>query len=289
MRLACFLITTLALADTAPIADENLRMDALRAIFPGMQISLVPGKRVADAPPKKPGPYELDSPDALARENVYRVIGKATNQAEQCAAENLQVSGTSSETRLLRFQLFRWPKDNGLLAVLQYKFEGASPAGACWSVGLLIRLEHAAETWRIGDRNLLETMHHTSLQTVRMLDLNGDGVDELAIESDSGGAGTWSANLLVFDLARLTFQEVFGATSRISYLTDDMYKQALDAPRTIERHGDKFCFIKTTMIEAEETFRPPRVTKPCYPPNEGDERNIEAEERNKLLAPLSRP
>ena len=98
-RFLMFLVATLAMADTPPIADENLRMSALHAIFPGMQISFVPGKRLGDPPPKKTGPYELDSPDPLATANVYRVIGKAMNEAEKCASDQI-LTGKASNTRL---------------------------------------------------------------------------------------------------------------------------------------------------------------------------------------------
>ena len=55
-----FLVATLAMAETRPINDENLRMNALHAIFPGMRIN--------DSRSIKRSPYELDSPDALAYE-----------------------------------------------------------------------------------------------------------------------------------------------------------------------------------------------------------------------------
>lgn len=275
------------MADTLPITDEILRMSALHAIFPGMEISLVPGKRIGDASPIKTGPYELDSPDALAKDNVYRVIGKPTNEAEQDASGQLMAI-KSSTTRLVRFQVFRWPKSSGLLVVLQYAFEDASPSMACPSIGLLVQLANVDGTWKVGERYLLETMHHFSLQTIRMLDLTGDGVDKLVIESDFGGAETWSTNLLVFDLARIEFEEVFSITSRIAFSTDDMYKQVLDVPRTLQQRGERFCFTKTTIIEATEAFRPPRITKPCYRSDEG-EYHQEAEERNKMLAPLPHP
>ena len=57
----CFFVAIMAIAETAPIADENLRMNALHAIFPGMQISLVPGKRIDDSWPKKLEPDNLFS------------------------------------------------------------------------------------------------------------------------------------------------------------------------------------------------------------------------------------
>jgi hypothetical protein len=286
-KYALFLFAAMAMADTAPIAEENLRMSALRAIFPGMQISLIPGKGVNDSRPKKPGPNELDSPDALTKENVYRVIGKTSNEAEKEASDSV-ITGKPSNMRLVRFQLFHWPGRTGLLAVLQYKFEDGVPSMACPSIGLLVQLANVAGTWTIRDQYLLETMHHFSLQAIRMLDLNGDGVDELVIESDFGGAETWGTNILVFDLMHGKFEEIFSATSRISYSTDDLYKQALDVPRTVQQRGARYCFTKTTMIEATETFRPPRITKPCYRSDEGKAQE-EAEERNKMLIPFSKP
>jgi hypothetical protein len=280
---ALFSVATLAMSDTPPITDETLRMSALHAIFPGTQITLVPGKRIGDPSPKKTGPRE----DALARENVYRVIGKARNEAEKCAAGQV-ISGKPSSVRLVRLQAFHWPKSAGLLAVLQYAFEDANPAMACPSIGLLAQLANTDGTWQVGDQYLLETVHHFSLPTIRMLDLTGDGVDELVVESDFGGAETWGTNITVFDLTHAKFEELFSADSRISFSTDDEYKQILDVPKTIQQRGERFCFTKTTMVEATETFRPPRITKPCYRSDKG-EYHEEAEERNKQLAPFPKP
>jgi hypothetical protein len=176
----------------------------------------------------------------------------------------------------------------GLLAVLQYDFEDASPSMACPSIGLLVQLANVNGTWKVAEQYLLETEHHFSLQAIRMLDLTGDGVDELVVESDFGGAGTWGTNLIVFDLTKSKFGEIFSTTSRISSEIDDMYKLVLDVPRTLQQHGEHFCFTKTTMIEATEVFRHPRITKPCYRSDEGQVHEG-VEERNKMLAPLPKP
>src|SRR5665213_2129108 len=96
-----FLSAAIALADTAPVRDESLRIAALRAIFPGMPISLIDGKRIDDSWPEQPRPSELDSPDALGKENVYRVTGSAANEAEKQAAAQL-ITGKPSSTRLVR-------------------------------------------------------------------------------------------------------------------------------------------------------------------------------------------
>jgi hypothetical protein len=285
MRLACFFLATLAMADTAPIADETLRESALRAIFPGMQISLIPDKRIDDSWPENPRRNQLDSPDALSKENVYRVIGQPTNEAEKQASAQL-INGKPSNTRLIRFQIFHWPNSEDLLAVLQYKFEDAIPSSACPSIGLLVKLQNVAGAWQIRDRHLLETTYHFTLQTIRMLNLTGDG-DELIIESDFGGAETWGTNFLVFNLGE-KIERVFETTSQLSRMTDDMFTEVLDVPETIQRQGKQFCFTKTTMIEGGIAFKPVRISKPCLVLDEAIDRR-ESEERNKLLAPLANP
>jgi hypothetical protein len=279
-----FLIGAIAMGETTPIADESLRVAALRAIFPGMQISLFDGKRINDSWPEQPRPAELDSQDALAKENVYRVTGNATNEAEKQASAQL-VTGKPSTTRLVRFQIFPWPNSTGLAAVLQYKFEDAIPPMACPSLGLLVQLANVKGAWEVRDRYLLETMNHISLKTVRMVDFAGTG-DELVVESDFGGVDTWGINFLVFNLGA-KLERVFETTSQIAFAANDRFIDELDLPETTQRGGEEFCFTKTTMVEEGILFNPARISKVCYKPSEVPDK--ESEERNKLLAPLSKP
>src|SRR5690348_306117 len=90
-------------------------------------------------------------PDAFAGEPAYLVTGKALNAAERAASEDL-LAGTFSKTRQVRLRLYRWPKQEreGLLAVLQYDFEGANPALSCPSIGLLVHLVRR-RVWEVGD------------------------------------------------------------------------------------------------------------------------------------------
>jgi hypothetical protein len=121
-----------------PITDEGLRVAALRASFPKMGDPVRIKKRIDDSWRKKrDDPKRIEFPDALAGEPVYRITGAASNKAERCASENLGTEQFST-VRKVRINLYRWPTEahsSGLLAVLQYAFEGASPAGSCWSIG----------------------------------------------------------------------------------------------------------------------------------------------------------
>jgi hypothetical protein len=276
-----FLLTAMAMADTAPIADENLRLGALQAIFPAMRISLNAGKRIDDSWPEIAQPRALNAPDALAGENVYRVTGSPTNEAEKQASSQL-VTGKPSSTRLVRFRLFPWTGRTTFMAVLQYNFEDAIPPMACPSIGLLVQLTNASGNWEVRDRYLLETTHHFSLQTVRLTSL-GAGGDELVIESDFGGADTWGTNLMIFHPGP-KIEQVFETTSQIVYKTDEVFTQTLDLPRTIDLDGKQVCFTRTAMFENGQPLKPVVVSHVCYKLDAEVDRQA-SEERNKLLAP----
>jgi hypothetical protein len=210
------------------------------------------------------------------------VTGPATNEAEKQAADQL-LTHQPSNTRLVRFQVFHGPDSTGLLAVLQYKFEDALPSMDCPSIGLVAQLDKAAGDWQVRNRYLVETSHHTTLQTIRMLNVTGEGADQLVIESDFGGADMWGTNLMIFKLDS-KLELVFETTSQIMHRGDDMFTQVIDIPRTVEQQGRAVCFIKTTMFEDGKLFNPARVTNPCYFPD-SDSNRRESEERGRLLKP----
>jgi hypothetical protein len=151
----------------------------------------------------------------------------------------------------------------------------------------LVQLSKAAEGWRVEDRYLLETARHTSLQAIRLVALDEGGAEDLVIESNFGGPGTDISALLVFDLSHSRFEEAVRANSRFSGF-DGTYTQVLDVTKTSKLRGKRFCFTKTTMIENDITYRPPRIASPCYDRGEGVTAGDSAQ-RNKMLAPLLRP
>ncbi len=277
-------ITAAAAESAQPISDGALRLEALRAIFPGMEVS--PDRNAKKPERRRPTPGEMFFPDALADEDVYRVVGKALNEAEKGASEDISVR-TFSDTRQVRFRLFGWPGENGagLLAVLQYDFLGARPAMACLSIGLLAHLVKDSKDWRVHNEYLLDMMHHSSLQKIDLLDLTGRGKIELLIESDGGGAGSACSTLQVFDLNHGRFDELVNTYSRLVYMTDDWFAQVLDIGRTRHTHGQRFCCVKTTLFENGKWFKPERVTHPCYGRGDGVDAD-DVNERNKLLTPL---
>jgi hypothetical protein len=155
---------------------------------------------------------------------------------------------------------------------------------SCPSIGLLVHLVRKAATWELRDEYLLETVHHHSIQGIEMLDLTGDDIDEPVIESQSGGAGEADSSLQVFDLSHGRFEELLNTNSR---LKDDqeVFTQTLDIGRTLQSHGQRFCFSKTVLFEKGTWFNPPRVSHPCY--RRGYLLNsTQTGDPNRMLAPI---
>jgi hypothetical protein len=132
-----------------------------------------------------------------------------------------------------------------------------------------VHLNRNAERWTVKDRYLLETVHHESLQGIRLLDLTGAGSEELVVESGAGGAGMVASDMTVFDLSKGHLDMVLDVASRMQYMTDDWYTRTLDLNRTRERRGHEFCFLKTTFFAEGNAFYPPQVNQPCYERGEG--------------------
>ena len=236
-----------------------------------MEVALETGKKINDSWPKKPKGAELFFPDAFANDSAYKVVGKATNEAErEASADAADMNGQkSSNTRRVRMRLFGWPRENasGLLVVLQYDFAGASPAMSCPSIGLLVHLYKEGGAWNVRDRYVLETVHHHSIQTIALTDLTGDAVDDLLVESNNGGAGVVASSLQVFDLSRGHFEELLNTFSRLDSRGDDdpvIFTQSLDATRTLQSRGRRFCVSKTVLFARDRWIKQPSVVHPCY-------------------------
>lgn len=257
-----------------PITNETIRQSAPQATFPGMQIRAVASQKIDDSgqpKPSEPGPNFLD---ALAAETAYEVTGKSRDPIEECAAENLATS-QFSQVRRLRFQLYEWPDQAQFarLAILQYDFTGAQPAGSCWLIGLLIRLVKQASGWQPEAQFLLGDHHHSEIYRIDLIDLTGDGGNDLILESNYGGAGTTGAFCRIFDLRRGTFHELIKIVSFREHGILDRFTQVLDTQSTRQSRGSRFCFQKLTQFEKGKLFNPARRTRPCYPAGEGvDER-----------------
>lgn len=245
----------------ALITDESVRLRVLEAIFPKMHVTLLPTKSINHEfkMPHNPG---LRGGDPLKNEKVYRVTGAPNSWIDRCASENM-LTNKSSKTREVRAIVFAWPGMPGReLVVAQYRYVGSSPALACPSIGRLYAVEGKTVTHEF----TLDAQHHTAIHEIQLADISGDGVEELIVESNFGGAATFAVILTVSDLSSGKFTKRFQTASLVlDNIEGSEFTQQLDIARTRETGGTKFCFTKTTYIERAVKFAKPRITYPCYP------------------------
>jgi len=258
-------------AETPPIATPEVRDSALRAIFPGLEIAATTRHRDDSGRDQWMG-----QPDAFGRETVYLVNGPAANEEERCASEDMLKKRFSS-TREVRFQVFAWPGvPQDALAVVQYSFIDSVPAGACWSIGLLAHLTRQGAGWEVAERRLLPGHRHSRISGARMVDVTGDAVDDLVVEPDAGGAGTWGTWMLVYDLKQRTLRPILNIPSRMEEATDNYFSEFLDLYGSRGKAGKAVCFRLTVWVKDGKIYPAPRVSFHCVPAGTGvDETEME--------------
>ena len=246
----------ISLYGASPIRDEALRHQILAAVFPNME--------VADTGKVQPAKNDARfSPDSMAGARIYRIIGPAVGKWEECASEDV-ASRVKSDIRELSFVAYRWPRRPDLLAVLQYKFVGVGPAGACWSIGRLVHLVGGGKRWQISEDFDLDTQHHGGLERVELADLDGEGKDELLVESDWGGAAVGGSSLHVYSLKNGRFEQWLETTAQVQGMYGAL-TQVLDLGATRAKRAMSICFVRTDLAGPDfQVYRTPRVSRPCY-------------------------
>ena len=268
MRLAILLLACVRLlAAVEPIADEAIRLEVLAKFFSGLFVRPMPSL-TADTSHTVGSRHPIPFPDAFAGEKVYQVTGQLVTDLERCAGAN-QASKALS-IREVRLQLYRWPvgAPSELLAVVQYRFPNAKPDYQCTSIGFLAHLTGEGADRELLETKFLEAWSHHAIQSVQLVDLTGDGVPELLIESDVGDALRTASLLYVYDLSEGDFHQLLAKPTRWhgEPEEDTVWTQTLDIPRTLREHGKRFCFEKTLYADSGKWFPSPRINRPCYPP-----------------------
>jgi hypothetical protein len=256
------ILALLMFAATDPITDEALRLEALRAVFPGMPVVAVAGKRI-----KVPKVNRETDPDALAGEQIYRVTGQPQDKTEQCAAESV-IDLRLASTHEVAIRVYAWPRSSTeFVAILQYAFPGSRSAMSCLSIGMLAHLSRRHDKLAPTEQLVMDTTHHYAITGVQLVDLTGDGIEELVVESNNGGGGAHFSEMHIVDLSRGRIKEVLVENSRVRTWHDDPeeYTLTLDVARSRQRKGTNVCFVKTAFMENGQKFTRPRVSNVCIP------------------------
>lgn len=251
----------LGIASFAPSAtlvrDEKTRLNVLGMVFPNARITTLPGKAIDSSF----SDGDVAFPDALKNGKVYDVAAPPVGKEEECAATSIPDPETVGQHRLLRFELFSLADRPMYFVVMQYKFSDTEPAFACPSIA---RLSVVSRGKRVHDF-VPEMTHHNGIQTIEFADLDGRGSENFVFESDWGGAGDQSSDLLIFHLESGKLHQLLAIRSRENGY-DQEFVRVLDLARTASQGGKKFCFKETDFREGDTVLQPPKIIHPCFPP-----------------------
>lgn len=268
MRDAVILIVApLTLLGAQQITGDDAAAEILGAAFPGMTVRKV-DRTINDS--WRMG-RNLFFPDALAREPVYIVDGQPEGAHERCAASSALSTPNEEKParrRELRMRACPWPgKKDDVLAIVQYRFLDARPPGSCESIGRLFHLDRRGGMLRNKDSFVFDTTHHRALNGIRLVDLDGDGIEELLVETNAGGGGGHASHLVVLSLIQATFTQWLNVPSRLDewHGKEEEYVQTIDVARTVSTGGRRFCFTKTAFTLSGDRLPRPRISHPCYP------------------------
>jgi len=249
-----------------PIADEGLRGEILAAVFPGAKVSVQEEKVLNDSYWNGPKGAEILYPDVLKTEKVYRVVAPPRDHAEECAAESV-ITMKHSQTREVRFRVWGWPsRANDSVAVVQYRFLPAQSSAACESIVRAVHVTRREGSLHVTEALDFEMTGHIAVQRAELIELSGDGVPQLIVETDAGGGGVRESRLAVIDLASGKFEKWLNVLSRSRLWNepDEEFTQVLDVERTRASHGTQFCFTRTLFAEKGTWLHPSRRSDRCY-------------------------
>ncbi len=162
-------------------------------------------------------------------------------------------------------------QNSQFIAISQYSFPSVGPAGACWSIARISLVEERNGALGESDSFEPDTTHHGGLQRLEFVSLSPGTPERLLIESDIGGGGGFEVSFLILAFDKGKVAPVLDTPSVFSDWGGkvNFYVQSFDLDRTRATGGSRFCFTKTTYIEEDRHFSPPRVTHPCHKPGEG--------------------
>ena len=266
--------------DTAPasaadrVADEESRVEALRLIFPGARVAVLPAKAdeelgsVADPI----GRVVATVRNALAPGPEYSVIGPVSKDEEDAATDITRPVKEQwvSDKRKLRMQLYRWnrtdsPQSPLHLAILNYVFTGVQPARCCHAVGRLVLLSGTLD--RVLDSFEVAPWAFSMFTSVAFIDVGGSG-EKLMIGVDYSGVSSIGVQSVVFEALNNKLNPVLSVNTMVLYEAElenaDIHTLTLDEHRTPLGKGKQFVFFKKSYVENGKVLDKPVTTTVSY-------------------------
>lgn len=259
------------------VSDEATNLQALRAIFPNMRISVLPNQ-----PEEHPSPITdplqrliATVQNELLHGRQYSVVGPVSQDEEDSSIDIVHPQRSASDERRLHIEVYRWTIDEKgnelLVAFLSYTFANANPPRCCTTVGKMVLLSDNAE--RVLDT--LDKMPYafTMFTSIQFLKVDATVSEMLLVGADFSGVGTIGINSAVFNVKHQRLNPLLWLTTMVLSEADiddlDVHTMTLDARRTVLANGKRFFFTKKTYAVGKQVLTTPRTETAEFPVGSG--------------------
>lgn len=244
------------------VTNEATRIDILRAVFPGTQISASRQNPLDWRASPWPG-HELI--DALAGEKEYEVVGNV-DKSEEAWANGVLVQDLESaphENRRLRFRVYE--VSNGALktyvALAHYTFTGIQFHPFCceWFARLFFVSREGA-LWKVQYTHSSLLYRAKTIRSFRLIDLDGDGREEILVEAENTATAyrRWIA-MNIFGIVDGALKILAEADTLSTNGEVTQYSRELDVARTRTAAGKSILFKTIVYGTENEPFPTPRI------------------------------
>lgn len=253
-----------AMSAAEPVRDEAVRLNALRAIFPGAT-RIFDSNRKVDLtlnPRNELSPFRLD--DSLREESVYVVSG-AIEPHETCAAAQAGKARRQA-VRRLRYRLFQLGPTRYLVA-LNYHFADATPPRECYRIGRVVLLDHEGGNWKQLDVRAVTKPGFRMFSRLQLEDLNGDGHQELLLDWNWSGENAAGTELEIFNLREGRILMRFSTFSQTFLYGEEGEEimQLFDLKKTLADKGRRAFFRRVTFVRKSERLAEPEMKEISMP------------------------
>lgn len=250
------------------VTDESTRIEVLKAAFPDAKVS-PPKNKPLDWRPLPWPKHELT--DALRGEEEYTVVG-TMDRFEQSWA-NICAEHGPNPVRRLRMRVYdvRWGQRKTYVALAQYVVfpeDSVARSRLLCAFARLFVLTRQVDEWRVDHTGDSLLWWGQAIPSFRLLDINGDGQEEVVVEAEGTTAHRRWITMTMFAVSdgRLHGIAEVETLSNIPDTFHVQYTLVLNVAKSRNAKGMAYYFTKTVYGTATKPLPNPRIKEVVITP-----------------------
>jgi hypothetical protein len=248
------------------VTDESLKIEILRAAFP--QAKVVESQQEPLDWTPFPWP-DNDLTDALAGEKEYEASGPPDKFEQGWTTDMGDISDAKHEMRRVRLRAYRLSGTQDYVALAHYQFTGIQTHVPCceWFARLFV-LSRKGGGWTVHHTDASLIYRAKTIRSFRLLDLYGDGQDEVVVEAEKS-EGTYKSRITmsIFRIANGQPVKIAGVdTLTTNNAVHTQFSRELDLEKTRHIAGRALYFKTIVYGSDDEQYAVPRVEEEVVKP-----------------------